>query len=55
MLGWVNEVDSKTGLATICKYLNKQTNKKSCGSCHAAEVMLEVMPEVLSAETSLFK
>jgi hypothetical protein len=33
----------------------KQTHKKSYGFCLAAEVMLEVMSEVMSAETSLIK
>ena len=33
----------------------KQTKKKSCGFGPAAEVMLEVMQEVLSAETALIK
>ena len=33
----------------------KQTNIKSCGFGPAAEVMLEVTPEVMSAETALIK
>ena len=33
----------------------KQANEKSCSFCPAAEVMLEVMPEVMSAETALIK
>ena len=36
--------------------VNNETNKqKSCGFDPAAEVMLEVMPEVMSAETALIK
>ena len=38
------------------QYVNTKTNKqKSCGFDPAAEVMLEVMPEVMSAETALIK
>ena len=48
----MNEVDNMKGLATICKIL-KQNKKKSCGFDLAAEVMLEVMPEMMSAETAL--
>ena len=47
----MNEVDIKTVPAKICKYWNK----KSCGFGPAAEVILEVMTEVMSAETSLIK
>ena len=35
-------------------YVNTETNKqKPCGFGHGGEVMLEVMPEVMSAETAL--
>ena len=35
-------------------YVNTETNKqKSCGFGPGEEVMLEVMPEVMSAETAL--
>ena len=38
------------------QYVNTETNKqKSCGFGPAAEVMLEVMSEVMSAETALNK
>ena len=38
------------------QYVKTQTNKqKSCGFGPAAEVMSEVMPEVISAETALNK
>ena len=38
------------------KYVNTETNKeKSCGFGPGGEVMLEVMPEVMSAETALIK
>ena len=36
-------------------WILKQTNKKYCGFGLAAEVMLEVMQEVMSAETVLIK
>ena len=49
----MNEVDNMKGLP---QYVNTKTNKKtSCGFDRAAEVMLEVMPEVMSAETALIK
>ena len=36
------------------KYVNTETNKqKYCGFGHGEEVMLEVMQEVMSAETAL--
>ena len=36
--------------------INTKTNKqKSCGFCPKAEVMLEVMPKGMSAETVLIK
>ena len=38
------------------QYVNTETNKqKSCGFGLTAHVMLEVMPEVMSAETALIK
>ena len=38
------------------QYINTKTNKlKSCGFRPTAEVILEVMPEVMSAETALMK
>ena len=38
------------------QYINTKTNKtKLCGFRPAAEVMLEVMPEVMSAETAIIK
>ena len=38
------------------QYVNTETNKqKSCGFGPGEEVMLEVMPEVMSAETALIK
>ena len=38
------------------QYVNTKTNKqKSCVFDPTAEVMLEVMPEVMSAETALIK
>ena len=37
------------------KWIVKQTNNKSCVFGTAAEVMLEVMPEVMSAETAFIK
>ena len=33
----------------------EQTKKKSCGFGPTAEVMFEVMPEVMSAETALIR
>ena len=40
----------------VPKYVNTETNKqKSCGFGPGEEVMLEVMQEVMSAETALFK
>ena len=33
----------------------KQTNKNLCGFGPAAEVMLEVMPEVISVETAVIE
>ena len=37
------------------QYVNIKTNKqKSCGFGPSAEVMLEVIPEVMSAETALY-
>ena len=50
----MNEVNIKTGLATILKYLNKKL-KKSFGFGPAAEVMVEVIAEVMAAETALIK
>ena len=35
--------------------VNTGTNKKNCGFGPREEVMLEVMPEVMSAETAHFK
>ena len=58
MLGWVNEVDIKTGPLGLAQpqYVNTKTNKqKILLLCPAAEVMLEVMPEVMSAGTALIK
>ena len=38
------------------QYVNTKTNKQnSCGLGPTAEVMSEVMPEVMSAETALIK
>ena len=38
------------------QYVNTETNKqKSCGFGPGEEVMLEVMPEKMSAETTLIK
>ena len=38
------------------KYVNTETNKqKSCGFGPGEEVMLEVMQEVMSAETALIR
>ena len=38
------------------QYVNTETNKqKSCGFGPREEVMLEVMPEVMSSETALIK
>ena len=38
------------------KYVNTETHKqKNCGFGPGGEVMLEVMPEVMSAETALIK
>ena len=38
------------------QYVINETNKqKSCGFALGGEVMLEVMPEVMSAETALIK
>ena len=38
------------------QYLNTETNQqKSCGFGSGREVMLKVMPEVMSAETALIK
>ena len=38
------------------QYVNTETNKqKSCGFGPGGEVMLEVMPEVMSAETGPIK
>ena len=38
------------------QYVNTKANKhKTCGSGPGEEVMLEVMPEVMSAETALIK
>ena len=50
----MNEVDIKTGRP---QYVNteKKRRKKSYGFGLTAEVMLELMPEVMSAETSLIK
>ena len=46
----MNELDS------IPQYVNTETNKqKSCGFEPVAEVMSEVMPQVMSAETTLIK
>ena len=40
----------------VPQYVNTETNKQtSCGFGLGGEVMLEEMPEVMSAETALFK
>ena len=48
----MNEVDIITGPSTTCTYSNKLSFSLSSGFGSAAEVILEVVQEVMSAETA---